>query len=86
MRNFFGYIRVSTAKRGEKGVSLQEGRAAIEREAQRLGLEIASWFEERETGAKRGRPVLHRMLQAMRPQRKKSERLVRPRRNDRPGH
>ena len=57
MRKFFGYIRVSTAKQGEQGVFLQEQRDAIVCYARRHGLEIASWFEERETAAKRGRPV-----------------------------
>lgn len=62
MRGFFAYIRVSTARQGEKGVSLQEQRDAIIYYAQRFGLEIAEWFEERETAAKRGRPVFTKML------------------------
>lgn len=62
MKTFFGYIRVSTAKQGEQGVSLQEQRDAIERYAQRNGLQIREWFEERETAAKRGRAVFARML------------------------
>jgi hypothetical protein len=32
MKQFFGYVRVSTAKQGEKGVSLQEQRDAITQE------------------------------------------------------
>jgi len=62
---YFGYIRVSTAKQGERGVSLQEQRDAIVRYAQHHGLEIADWFEERETAAKRGRPVFNRMLRLL---------------------
>jgi DNA invertase Pin-like site-specific DNA recombinase len=31
MKQFFGYVRVSTVKQGERGVSLQEQRSAIER-------------------------------------------------------
>ena len=65
MKRFFGYIRVSTAKQGEKGVSLQEQRDAIGRYAQRNNLEISQWFEERETAAKRGRPVFSRMLKLL---------------------
>lgn len=65
MRTFFAYIRVSTTKQGEKGVSLQEQRDAIIYHAQRFGLEIAEWFEERETAAKRGRPVFTRMLRLL---------------------
>lgn len=66
MRIFFGYIRVSTAKQGEKGVSLQEQREAILRYASHSGLEITAWFEERETAAKRGRPVFNQMLKLLR--------------------
>lgn len=66
MRRFFGYVRVSTAKQGEQGVSLQEQREAILRHVQRQGLELADWFEERETAAKRGRPVFTKMLRLLR--------------------
>ena len=65
MKKFFGYIRVSTPKQG-KGVSLQEQRDAIERHAQHHGLAVVEWFEERETAAKRGRPVFARMLKLLR--------------------
>jgi site-specific DNA recombinase len=66
VKQFFGYIRVSTAKQGEHGVSLQEQKDAIVRHCQRLGLDITAWFEERETAAKRGRPVFTRMLKDLR--------------------
>src|ERR1035438_6770137 len=62
---YFGYIRVSTAKQGEQGVSLQEQRDAIARYSQQHGLEIVNWFEERETAAKRGRPVFNQMLRLL---------------------
>jgi site-specific DNA recombinase len=65
VRKFFGYIRVSTAKQGERGVSLQEQRDAIERYAQRNALDIVFWFEERVTAAKRGRPIFNEMLKLM---------------------
>jgi DNA invertase Pin-like site-specific DNA recombinase len=65
MQKFVGYIRVSTAKQGE-GVSLQEQRYAIERFAGRNSLTIVAWFEERETAAKRGRPVFNQMLKLLR--------------------
>lgn len=61
MKKYYGYIRVSTVKQGE-GVSLQEQRAAIERYAQNNGLTVASWFEEKETAAKRGRRLFVEML------------------------
>ena len=63
---FFGYIRVSTAKQGEKGVSLQEQRSAIENYAARYGLSVTKWFEERESAAKRGRPVFANMMHELR--------------------
>jgi len=68
VQNFFGYIRVSTLKQGEKGVSLQEQRASIETYAARQGFSISQWFEERETAAKRGRPVFSRMMALLREQ------------------
>jgi site-specific DNA recombinase len=63
---YFAYIRVSTAKQGEKGVSLQEQRDAISRYAERHQLLIANWFEERVTAAKRGRVVFAQMLRLLR--------------------
>jgi DNA invertase Pin-like site-specific DNA recombinase len=65
-KQFVGYIRVSTAKQGEHGVSLQEQHDAIDRYAKRFGLTIVQWFEERETAAKRGRPVFNEMLRLLR--------------------
>ena len=65
MKQFYGHVRVSTAKQGEKGVSLQEQRDAIERYSQRNGLKISEWFEERETAAKRGRPIFNKMLKLL---------------------
>jgi len=66
MNHFYGYIRVSTAKQGERGVSLVEQKTAIERHADRNSLVIGKWFEEQETAAKRGRPVFSQMLRLLR--------------------
>jgi DNA invertase Pin-like site-specific DNA recombinase len=66
MNKFFAYVRVSTTRQGEYGVSLQEQREAISRYAQRSSFEILEWFEEQETAAKRGRPIFGRMLKALR--------------------
>jgi len=66
VKQYYGYIRVSTAKQGTHGVSLIEQRAAIERYAAKNTLTISDWFEERETAAKRGRPVFARMLSQLR--------------------
>ena len=52
---------MSTAKQGE-GVSLAEQRDAIIRYSERGGLSVVRWFEEKETAAKRGRPVFSEML------------------------
>jgi len=61
-KQYFSYIRVSTAKQGERGVSLQEQQSAILRYAERQSIRIVRSFEEMETAAKRGRPVFGQML------------------------
>jgi DNA invertase Pin-like site-specific DNA recombinase len=45
---------------------LPEQKAAIEQYAMRLNLTISQWFEERETAAKRGRPIWKQMLTLLR--------------------
>lgn len=65
-KTYYGYIRVSTARQGVRGVSLQEQRAAIERFAAQRSITISRWFEERETAAKTGRPVWNEMLRLLR--------------------
>ena len=62
MASYFAYTRVSTVKQGEQGVSLIEQKHSIEAYAGRHGLEIARWYEERETAAKLGRRVFAQML------------------------
>jgi DNA invertase Pin-like site-specific DNA recombinase len=62
---YFAYIRVSTARQGEQGVSLQQQRDAIERYAQRSELPISRWFEEQETAAKSGRPLFGKMIRLL---------------------
>jgi len=66
MGKVFAYARVSTPRQGEKGVSLHEQKAAIERYASQRGLEIVRWFEERETAAKTGRGEFTKMLRLLR--------------------
>lgn len=65
MRHFYGYIRVSTARQGETGVSLDQQRAAIQAYAERNDCDLIRWFEEQETAAKRGRPVFGLMLKLL---------------------
>ena len=66
MGNVFAYARVSTPRQGEKGVSLQEQRSAIERYAEQHNLQIVRWFEERETAAKTGRGEFTKMVRFLR--------------------
>src|SRR5690349_10206514 len=69
MKQYFAYIRVSTTRQGEFGVSLPQQREAIERYAQRNQLEVSRWFEEQETAAKHGRPVFGAMVKLLRARR-----------------
>ena len=66
MNQYFAYIRVSTARQGEQGVSLEQQRDAITLYAQRNRMELAQWFEERETAARAGRPVFTQMIKGLR--------------------
>src|SRR5215831_13807073 len=66
MGKVFAYARVSTPRQGEKGVSLQEQKAAIERYAAVHGIEVTRWFEERESAAHAGRPAFNQMLRLLR--------------------
>lgn len=63
--SYYAYIRVSTTKQGEKGVSLQEQKSAIERYADQNSLIITEWFEEQVTAAKKGRPLFNAMITAL---------------------
>jgi len=65
MKNYFGYTRVSTVKQGD-GVSLEAQQDAIRAYAQKQGLKVSAWFEEKETAAKRGRPVFNKVLASLR--------------------
>jgi len=66
VKNYLAYTRVSTAKQGEHGVSLQEQKAAIENYAHQNQLVINEWFEEQETAAMKGRPIFTKMLRLLR--------------------
>src|ERR1039458_2891405 len=65
MNQYFAYIRVSTARQGEQGVSLEQQRDAINQYAERNRMELAQWFEERETAARAGRPVFGQMIRLL---------------------
>lgn len=64
MKPCFGYIRVSTLKQGE-GASLDAQKDAITVFASQHQLTVTKWFEEKETAAKRGRPVFKQMLKQL---------------------
>jgi site-specific DNA recombinase len=64
-KHYFSYIRVSTIRQGQTGTSLAEQREAIQRYAERWGLSIEREFEEKETAAKRGRPMFAQMMKAL---------------------
>lgn len=65
MKRCFGYVRVSTVKQGD-GVSLAAQREAIQAFASRQQIDIVQWFEEKETAAKRGRPIFNKMVSELR--------------------
>lgn len=71
MKQFYGYIRVSTVKQGQQGVSLQEQKDAILRYAGKSGIKIIGWFEEQLTAAKHGRPIFMRMLKLLKQEKRK---------------
>jgi len=60
----FAYTRVSTVKQGD-GVSLEAQREAIAIFAERNNLTIIEWFEEKETAAKRGRPIFDAVVRSL---------------------
>ena len=64
MKRYYGYVRVSTAKQGE-GVSLEAQKDAILAFADKNEIAITNWFEEKETAAKRGRPIFSGMIRAL---------------------
>ncbi len=64
MKQCFAYTRVSTIKQGE-GVSLEAQQDAIRAYAERHDLQIVKWFEEKETAAKRGRPIFTAMIKQL---------------------
>ena len=64
MKNYYGYVRVSTPRQG-RGVSLDEQKAAITAYASRHGLSVVDWFVETETAARQGRTQFTKLLAAL---------------------
>lgn len=65
MKQCFAYIRVSTTKQKEFGVSPEEQRDAIARYATQHNLSVIRWFEEVQTAAKAGRQQFTKMLRLL---------------------
>ena len=63
-KSCFAYTRVSTVKQGD-GVSLEAQREAITAFARKSGLTVTAWYEEKETAAKRGRPVFDTVVRSL---------------------
>jgi len=61
----FAYIRVSTTKQRDQGVSLEAQRDAIERYARANGLTITRWFQEARTAGKRGRVAFAELIRRL---------------------
>lgn len=62
----FAYAAVSTLRQGERGVSLPEQKAAIEKYSSAHGLTIARCFEEQESASQKGRGAFTEMLRLLR--------------------
>jgi site-specific DNA recombinase len=62
MKEFYAYIRVSTGRQAEEGVSLAEQRFQLEQYAARKGCCIVRWYEEHRTATKPGRPIFGQFL------------------------
>jgi len=61
-RSLIAYLRVSTVRQGQTGVSLIEQRRAIEEFARNHDLTIISWHTEMQTAAKVGRLVFRNLI------------------------
>ncbi len=66
MTQLFGYVRVSNAKKQGENTSLGEQRDSIAAYSSRHDITIIEYLEEKETAAKRGRPVFTDMLSRIR--------------------
>jgi DNA invertase Pin-like site-specific DNA recombinase len=64
-KGYFGYIRVSTARQGQTGISLTEQRSSIESYATANNLHVVKEFQEQETAARGGRRVFQEMIASM---------------------
>src|SRR2546423_1542977 len=71
---YIAYVRVSTQRQGEHGVSLEAQRDVIAMFAKREGLVVSHWFEERESASKAGRPEFQKVLRLL--QARKAEGLI----------
>ena len=63
--NCFAYIRVSTTKQRDQGVSLEAQEEAIKQYARKHGLTITRWFRETKTAATRGRGLFADLIKRL---------------------
>lgn len=59
-----GYVRVSTDRQADEGMSIQDQKAQIERFAESRGIEIVRFYEDAHSGAEVSRPLFQEMLAA----------------------
>lgn len=65
MEKYFSYIRVSSERKQGDNTSLAEQRAIIKNYALRNDLKIIKEFQEKESAARRGRPVFSEMIRQL---------------------
>lgn len=64
--NCFAYVRVSTTKQRDHGVSLEAQEEAITRYARQNRLTVTRWYRETKTAASKGRAEFSKLLKALR--------------------
>ncbi len=67
--SYIAYLRVSTLRQGETGVSLSEQRLDIEAYARSHKLTVSKWFQETKSAASSCRPVFRQVLALLRSRR-----------------
>lgn len=65
-RTYIAYLRVSTLRQGETGVSLSEQRLDIEGYTRTNGLRITRWFTEIQSAGSTTRPVFRKVVSLLR--------------------
>lgn len=66
MTSYIAYLRVSTIRQGETGVSLSEQRLDIQSYAHVHNIRITRWFTEIQSAASNRRPIFRRVIELLR--------------------